>query len=281
MRFINKVAIVTGGSRGLGEYIARSFVNLGISKLIILARNEDNLSRVQSALNDCRISDSQKIIAKVCDISRLNDVKEFAEFCFGETDKIDILINNASVFGPIGYFEDIELSEWVETINVNYIGTASLIKQLLPLLKASERGKIVNIVGGGASKPYGCLSGYATSKVAIVRFTEELATEFSKYRIDINCIAPGPLDTRFVDAMLSAGIDVLGKSLFDAITDIRKNGGTSFELPASMCHFLADSTSDGISGKMLSARYDSLENLIKNKDYLMKSDLYTLRRLSS
>ncbi len=281
MRFVNKIAVVTGGSRGLGEYIARSFVKLGISKLIILARNEDNLSKVQSSLNDCRIRDSQKIIAKVCDISSLSDVKEFAEFCFCETDKIDILINNASVFGPIGYFEDIELSEWVETINVNYIGTASLIKQLLPLIKASERGKIVNIVGGGASKPYGCLSGYATSKVAIVRFTEELAAEFSKYRIDINCIAPGPLDTRFVDAMLSAGIDVLGKSLFDAITDIRKNGGTSFELPASMCHFLADSTSDGISGKMLSARYDSLEHLIKNKDHLMKSDSYTLRRLSS
>jgi 3-oxoacyl-[acyl-carrier protein] reductase len=280
MRFVNKIAVITGASRGLGEYIAGSFVKQGIKKLIILARNGEILSKAQSSLNKMRISSTQKIITKECDISSMSDIERFSELCFQETEKIDILVNNASVFGPIGYFEDVQLNEWVETIHVNYVGTATIIKYLLPLIKASERGKIINIVGGGASKPYGCLSGYATSKVAIVRFTEELAAELNKYNIDINCIAPGPLDTRFVDVMLNAGVEVLGKSLYDHVTNIRKEGGTSFELPSLLCHFLADSASNGISGKMLSARYDDIKLLIKNKDRLIKSDLYTLRRVS-
>lgn len=281
MKFHNKVAVITGASRGLGEYIAGSFVKQGISKLIILARNNEVLSKTLHSLNKMRVSNSQKIITNECDISNMSDIERFSELCFRETVKIDILVNNASVFGPIGYFEDVKLNEWVETIHVNYIGTASIIKYLLPLIKNSDGGKIINIVGGGASKPYGCLSGYATSKVAIVRFTEELAAELIKYKIDINCIAPGPLDTRFVDVMLSAGIEILGKELFDHVTFIRKGGGTSFELPTLLCHFLADSASNGISGKMLSARYDDIEILIKNKDALIKSDLYTLRRVST
>jgi len=281
MKFHNKVAVITGASRGLGEYIAESFVRLGISKLIILARNEEVLSKTLSSLNSMRVSSAQKIITKVCDISNITDIERFSELCFQETEKLDILVNNASVFGPIGFFEDVQLNDWMETILVNYVGTASIIKHLLPLIKVSERGKIINIVGGGASKPYGCLSGYATSKVAIVRFTEELAAELSKYKIDINCIAPGPLNTRFVDVMLKAGIEVLGEKLFNHVAAIRKGGGTPFELPTLLCHFLADPASNGITGKMLSARYDDIELLIKNKDDLINYDIYTLRRVVS
>ena len=111
MKFLNKVAVITGASRGLGEYIAGSFVKQGISKLIILARNNEVLSKTLHSLNNMRVSNSQKIIANECDISNMSDIERFSELCFRETVKIDILVNNASVFGPIGYFDDVNLNE--------------------------------------------------------------------------------------------------------------------------------------------------------------------------
>ena len=276
-----KTALITGASRGLGLHIASSFVKEGIGSLIIIARDKTRLAESADALNALKLSTSQKIMALSCDISNANEVETLSKFCNDQFEAIDILVNNASCFGPIGHFNAVNFNDWLETINTNYIGTARLIKFLLPLIRKSNRGKIINIVGGGASKPYGCLSGYATSKVAVVRFTEELAYELVKDNIDINSLAPGPLNTRFVEKMLAAGPEVLGQILYDAIVNIKISGGTPFDLPAALCCFLADSKSDGISGKMMSARYDDWEEFALKRKLIANSDIYTLRRVES
>ena len=278
--FLEKCTIITGASRGLGMQIAKSFINQGVDKIVLLSKDKNDLEIAKKYLQQY-CSAKQKLYHFSCDISDAIQVEDFAKFCLINLDHIDILVNNASAFGPIGYFDNVNFNEWLETVNTNYIGTARLIKCLLPLIKKSTRGKIINIVGGGASKPYGCLSGYATSKVAIVRFTEELAYELAQFKIDINSLAPGPLNTRFIDKMLSAGPLILGEKLYEAMADIKRSGGTPYEFATSLCIYLASSNSNGISGKLLSARYDDWKNFSSNLKKILKSDIYTLRRLET
>jgi len=281
MSLDGKNAIISGSSRGLGFQIARAFIEQGISQLLIISRNEEDLFQAQNILNKIKISSFQNIFHIKCDISQTDDILIVNNFCENQFKSLDILINNASSFGPIGNFIDVKFDQWVETININLCGTARLTKLLLPQIIKSKKGKIINIVGGGASKPYGCLSAYASSKVAVVRFSEELAYELVKYNIDVNSVAPGPLNTRFVNEMLNAGPNVLGDELFQKIKEIQKSGGTPFKLPADLCCFLGSSKSDGITGKMISARFDEWDKLSFREKVFNNFDIYTLRRKDS
>lgn len=275
-----KVALITGASRGLGLEIAKGFISAGISKIFIVSRKTGDLEHAKRELIKKLVSKNQEVIAIEADLSIPSDVTGIFEGVKKSSNKLDILINNASLFGPIGNFDSVSFEEWLETINVNYVGTARITKALLPFLKMSRNAKIINIVGGGASIPYGCLSGYATSKVALIRFTEELALELRKYEIDVNALAPGPLRTRFIDKMLEAGRSVLGDKLFQAILEIDQSGGTPLSIPVTACLTLVSGRFNGLSGKMLSARYDDFEDIFSRKSEIENSDLYTLRRLT-
>ena len=150
------------------------------------------------------------------------------------------MINNASIFGPIDLFLKSDFDKWEKTFKVNFFGTAYLTKFIITMMsknKSSKRSKIINIVGGGASKPYPFLSSYATSKASLIRFTEELAEELTKIKIDINCLAPGPMNTDFTDLVLREG-KKLGKQFYQQILNIKNTKGTSFDLTAVMCDFL-------------------------------------------
>ena len=178
MSLKGKVAVITGSNRGLGLEIAKTFVEAKISLIILIAREHETLNKATEKLKlDYDLEPHQNIVYFPLDISDASRVQTFVLFVKKYSDKIDILINNASVFGPIGLFEDVDFLEWEHTTLVNFIGTARLTKALLPLIKKSSNGKIINIAGGGATKPYNCLSGYASSKAALVRFTEEIAME--------------------------------------------------------------------------------------------------------
>ncbi len=272
-----KTAIVTGASQGLGVEIAKGLLLKG-ANIIIAARSVDLLNKVRDSLMPlcCK---GQSILPIKCDVSITSDVDSLIEQSLSHYGNIDILINNASVFGPMGSLENVSWSEWAETINVNLLGTVYMCRMAIPHLKKSLRSKIINIAGGGAAKPYPSICAYATSKSAIIRFTEELAAELRPHGIDVNAIAPGPLNTRFVDEAIQAGPEKLGKALYEQILLIRESGGTPFEIAANLCVYLASNTSNGVTGKLISARFDDWENLHKNIDYLNNSEVYTLRRI--
>lgn len=282
MSLKGKVAVITGSNRGLGLEIAKTFVEAKISLIILIAREHETLNKATEKLKlDYDLEPHQNIVYFPLDISDASRVQTFVLFVKKYSDKIDILINNASVFGPIGLFEDVDFLEWEHTTLVNFIGTARLTKALLPLIKKSSNGKIINIAGGGATKPYNCLSGYASSKAALVRFTEEIAMELIRYNIDVNSIAPGPLNTRFIDNMINAGEHILGNELMEKMKFIKKNGGTPFDKASTLCLFLTTEASKGISGKLISARYDSWKDFPLIKNQLMNTDIFTMRRIDN
>jgi NAD(P)-dependent dehydrogenase (short-subunit alcohol dehydrogenase family) len=122
-------------------------------------------------------------------------------------------------------------------------------------------------------------SAYAASKAAVVRYVETLALELIEHGIDCNSIAPGALNTRLLDEVLAAGPDRVGKAFYEASLKQKATGGDSPEQAAELCVFLASTASDGITARLISAKWDPWGELPRYRDDLAGSDLYTLRRI--
>src|SRR5690606_11210471 len=125
------------------------------------------------------------------------------------------LVNNAAIQGPIGPLESNDPQQWIDTIHTNLIGPAMLCRAVLPGMKRSGYGKIINLSGGGATSPRANVSAYAAAKTGLVRLTETLAEEVKPARIDINAIAPGAMNTRLLDEILAAGRERVGDGEYE------------------------------------------------------------------
>ena len=104
---------------------------------------------------------------------------------------VDVLVNNAGVYGPKGPSEAVDLDEWSRALEINLLGTFIPTRFAIAQMKKKGAGKIINLSGGGATNPLPRLSAYAASKAAVVRLTETLAEELREFSIAINAIAPG------------------------------------------------------------------------------------------
>jgi len=270
-------AIVTGANQGLGYSIAEEFLRQGAS-VIICARNIETLREAAVKLGKLAKPD-QKLIALRCDVSKEDEVMELVGKSIQEFKKIDIVVNNAGVYGPKGKIEDVNSEEWTKAVEINLFSIFFLCKHVLPHMKTNKKGKIINISGGGATAPLPMISAYAASKAAVVRLTETLAHECVGSFIDINAVAPGALNTRLLDEILEAGPDKVGMSFYEKALKQKNEGGTPLDKGASLCAYLASSKSDGITGRLLSAVWDPWEDLEKHLDEIKGSDIYTLRRI--
>ncbi|TQX86919.1 MULTISPECIES: SDR family oxidoreductase [unclassified Rhizobium] len=273
-----RIAIITGANQGLGLEIAKAYVGEGAS-LMLCARNADMLSQVETDLN-LNLAPGQKIVSHVADVSKEADVKAVAAAAFSELGGCDILVNNAGVYGPKGNIEDVDWSEWVRAMEVNVFGSVMMTRAVLGHFKARGYGKIVQLSGGGATNPLPRISAYATSKAAIVRFAETLAEEVRGTGIDVNCIAPGALNTRMLDEIIEAGPERVGQAFYEKSLKQKEAGGTSLQAGANLAVFLASAKSDGITGKLISAIWDNWENWHEHREELARTDAYTLRRIA-
>jgi NAD(P)-dependent dehydrogenase (short-subunit alcohol dehydrogenase family) len=273
-----KFAIITGANQGLGFAIAKSYLGSGVAGLALCARNGEQLNRAKEELE--RIAKpGQAILAQKADVSREEDVSKLMEATLGAFGRVDILVNNAGVYGPKGGIEDVDWGEWTRTIEINLFGSILMCRAVLPHMKAQRYGKIVQLSGGGATNPLPMLSAYAVSKAAIIRFVETLAQETKDDRIDVNAIAPGALNTRMLDEILEAGPEKVGKEFYKRSLDQKQNGGAPLEKGADLAVFLGSESSDGITGKLISAIWDPWISLPEHRVDLSNTDIYTLRRI--
>jgi NAD(P)-dependent dehydrogenase (short-subunit alcohol dehydrogenase family) len=267
-----KVAIITGGSRGIGKAIAQAFLQQG-ARVVIAARTEPEIDRSVKELS--RLG---QVIGLPTDVAKKEDVQNLIEETLKEYGSIDILVAAAAIQTPIGPLVEAETDAWIHNIQVNLIGTVLCSKAVLPSMIAQKKGKIVTFSGGGGTSPRPNFSAYACSKAAVVRFTETLALEVREHGIDVNTIAPGSVNTGMLDEIIKAGRKSGDKELNEALERERK-GGTSPRLAADLAVFLASEESDGITGRLISAVWDDWKGLKDDPGRITGSSLYTLRRI--
>ena len=217
----NQVVLITGASKGLGYEIAKYFLKFG-SNLMICSRNDIRIRKAYKKLNKIKKKD-QKISYSVTDISSFKQVKKLINKTIKRFKKIDVLVNNAAILGPIGHIEKINWNEWVKTIQINLLGSVMLCRIVVPYFKKRNKGKIIQLSGGGAASPLPFISSYAVSKAAIVRFIENLSEEVKEFNIDINAVAPGPLNTGMLEEILKAGPRKVGKNFYNKSLKQKKN----------------------------------------------------------
>ena len=268
MKLAGRNAIITGASQGLGLEIARAYVAEG-ARVVICARDRDRIEAVGAELG---------ALALVADVSREEDVRDLVARSLEYLGRIHILVNNAGVHGPKGVLEDADWDEWKRAIEINLFGSVLLCRALVPHMREHRYGKIIQLSGGGATKPFPRISAYAASKAAVVRFAETLAEETREDGIDVNALAPGALNTRLLEDVLEAGAERVGAEHYARALKQRDSGGESPERAAALAVYLGSAESDGITGKLLSAIWDPWETLGEHRDDL-RGDVYTLRRI--
>jgi 3-oxoacyl-[acyl-carrier protein] reductase len=190
MMLKNKVAIVTGATRGIGRSIAITLAQQG-AVLVINGNNKNLLTQLTREIEEA----GSKCIVQLGDISNPDiaaKILKKAEENFG---RVDILINNAGINMRTSTLE-MQVEDWKRVIDVNLNGTLYCCMAVLPLMIQQKYGKIVNVSSSTAKTPHRNASpSYGASKAAVNYLTQHLALEMAKYNIYVNAVCPGPIET--------------------------------------------------------------------------------------
>jgi 3-oxoacyl-[acyl-carrier protein] reductase len=193
--------------------------------------------------------------------------------------KIDILVNDAGIQGPIGLFEELPPEEFTYTLKVNFLGPVWLCQAVVPEMKRRGEGVIINLSGGGAASPRERFTPYGAAKAALVRFTETAAMELAPYGVRVNAVAPGAVNTRMLEEVERAG-ERAGPGALEEVRKQRETGGTRPELAAELVVFLASDGGRQISGKLISAVWDDWRALQDGSLPMESPEWFTLRRVA-
>lgn len=197
-RFKGKVAVVTGGSRGLGAAICKKLAEEGAKITVNYERNSDSAETVVKKIKEKK----GDAFSFQCDVSQFTQVAQMMKKTMEKFGRIDILVNNAGTL-RWAFIEEASPEEWKRVIEVNLMGTFYCSKAVIPYFKKLGYGKIVNASTISANLPDVGISAYAASKAAITNFTRILAAELAPYNITVNAYAPGIIETDMVKGMIS------------------------------------------------------------------------------
>jgi len=268
--------VITGASRGLGAYLANSFWNEGWN-VALVARDQATLLQVCKGLYP---RPDQSAIIFQCDLARPAEVTSLVKKITDQLPRMDVLINNAAIHGPIGPLVENNLMLWNKAIQVNLMAPVALCHGLIDFISNSGGGSIINLSGGGATGPRSNFTAYASAKAALVRFSETLSQEVQVQQIRVNCISPGAMKTTLLEEVLASEKTVTGMREFEIAEKVFAQGGASMDKVADLALFLASDASLGVTGKLVSAVWDNWQEWPKHLDQLSASDAYTLRRIS-
>ncbi|WP_462410458.1 SDR family NAD(P)-dependent oxidoreductase [Neobacillus sp. Marseille-QA0830] len=194
MRLKNKVAIVTGSARGIGEAMVRDFVKEGAS--VVIADILEEEGRVLEA--ELQKEGHHAYFFKT-DVSSEQNVKELVQFTVEKFGDINVLCNNAAVNIP-GSVTELTEDIWDKTMDVNVKSQFLVSKHVIPIMQQSGGGSIINTASANSFVAEPRLTAYVSSKGAILMLTRAMALDYAKDHIRVNCICPGWVDTTFNDA---------------------------------------------------------------------------------
>jgi 3-oxoacyl-[acyl-carrier protein] reductase len=183
-----KVAVVTGAGHGIGREIALSLARNGAE--VVVTDVTDAIFEVGKQIEAL----GSKALPIKCDVTDFEQAQDVEDKVIDKYEKIDVLVNNAGIY-PQKAFLDMTADDWNKVLRVNLNGVFHCTKAVIPKMVKQKYGKIVNIASiAGAVVGFQNLTHYSASKAAIAGFTKSLALEVAQYGINVNAVAPGPID---------------------------------------------------------------------------------------
>lgn len=194
MLLTNRVAIITGGARGIGRGIVLKFAEEGCS--IVIA--DVLVKEAQKIVEEISKKGREAIFAQ-CDVSKSRQVNDMMDQTINRFGKVDILVNNAGIGAGVKSISDISEEEWDRLLGINLKGAFLCCKAVVPHMKEKRYGKIINISSCAAIAPPAPLIHYSSSKAGILGLTLDLALELAPFNICVNAILPGLIPTPMWD----------------------------------------------------------------------------------
>ena len=238
---MEKTAIVTGSSRGIGRAIASALARAGYNVCINYIERRDRAEELEAQLT----AEGCRVMSFCADVSDFGQVRAMFEAVRGRFGPVSALVNNAGIAGQ-AQFQDISDEMWNRYFAVNLGGARNTIRAALPDMLHEKRGSIVNISSIWGLRGASCEVAYSCTKAAVIALTRSLAMELAPSGIRVNCVAPGVIDTD----MLSA----LPRDIMDGLAAETPMGrlGTPQDIAGAVKFFLSDEASF-VTGQVLTA----------------------------
>jgi NAD(P)-dependent dehydrogenase (short-subunit alcohol dehydrogenase family) len=236
-----RVAIVTGGSIGLGRQMAEGLAEMG-ANIVLCARKKERCEKAAQELQKLGV----KTLALGCDVKNPVEIQQVVDATMAQFGRIDILINNAGTSwgAPV---EEMRLEHWNKVIETNLTGTFLFSQAVGRIMVSERRGKIINIAsvaGLGGAPPEFQAIGYHASKGGVIIFTKDLACKWGIHNIQVNSIAPGWFPTNMSQVLIERNKDTFLRSI-----PLRRFGNENDLKGAAV--FLASDASDYVTGHVL------------------------------
>ena len=264
-----QIALITGGGRGLGRVVAWALASAGAA-VIVLARSTSQLAETVALVE----VEGGQAFALTVDVTDGQAVRQAVGEIIAQVGPVDLLVNNAGLAKPFGPTWEIDPEEWWRCVEVNLRGALLCSLAVLPGMVSRHRGRIINMVSdaGTIAIPHG--SAYVISKTALIRFTENLASETDEHGISVFAMIPGTVRTPMTEEMLDIPEVQRYAPWFQEIFD------QGLDVPPEECARLAlelaSGRADALSGCCLSIT-DDISELVKQATLVREKNLYTLR----
>jgi 3-oxoacyl-[acyl-carrier protein] reductase len=263
--------LVTGASRGIGRVVSSALAAQGAC-LALAARHREPLEQLAGELP----GGPHDVVA--LDVTDDNAWAR-ARKRIAPDGELHGVVTAAGVLAPVGPPGTWDVEGFRTTLDVNVTGTLLAVLVALDALRAAP-GSVVTFSGGGATSPLPGYDAYAASKAAVVRLTENLAVELADSGVRVNSVAPGLVATAMHDATLTAGPEAVGAEYYERTRRALHDGEADPpELAAELVTFLLSEASAGITGKLLSARWDPWRDSGFQRRLRTDKALATLRRI--
>ena len=257
MRLKDKIAIVTGGGKGIGKAIALAFAAEGAT-VVVAARTRSKLEETVKEIE----SKGGRAKAVQTDVSDEKQVQQMVAQTVDEYGQIDILVNNSGIDGPTANVVDLKLEDWNEALAIDLTGSMLCSREVLKHMIPRRRGNIINIAaeggrGGDGRAGYPMRSPYCCAKMGVIGLTDTLAVEVGEYNIRVNCISPAAVRGERIINVVKGRAEATGVPFEELMSKITAN--YSLKRPAeeseiaAVAVFLASDESSCITGQIIVA----------------------------
>lgn len=237
---MDKVAMITGATRGIGKQIALTLANEGYNIVLNYRTENDELKQLKNEIESKKV----KCLTVQGDVTNFEDCKQMIESAIKEFGKVDVLVNNAGITKDM-LLARMKEEDFKQVIDVNLVGTFNMTKNVISYMMKARNGRIINIssvvgISGNAGQ-----TNYSASKAGIIGFTKSLAKEVASRNILVNAVAPGFIETNMTDVLKQEVKDEIAKNI------PLKRMGTPKDV-ANVVKFLASEDSSYITGQVIS-----------------------------